>query len=331
MNNVDVLVRYCEQHLIENPLFVSYIKSDPCFVFPLINKERLNPEQINLCNIVDFLIKKQTIKNAMFIKAIEILRGCPNVVGMKGIFMQILYYDDCHIRLFNDLDLLVSPKEACDWLSVFVDEGYTLKKGENVFDNNTLLIKFLGRTYFKESCHVELIKEFDNRNILLLELHANLNKCNSGRLSFDVDSMIASSIEKNIKGFQFKVFCPEDLIAYLMFHTIKHLSYISLSRNKHKTVNLQCLYDVAQVITYEDIDWELFLEKIKQYSIVPFVAIYLKIFTDVYADKIPCWIVKEVHSLIKMTHFKWEKVYSSVMSLSTETLILGDFSVLSEL
>ena len=327
MDNAFLIADYCEKKLI-NKIgdFEKYSYKEPCFIFTLIRPEKLSERQKEYFQKVNFLLMYQRIRNDIITKEIaDIFNNRNNLVGIKGIFLQNIYYNKNYTRLFGDIDLLTVAENGYKEYRVLRNSGYTLIKNSHYFENNHFTISLLREKYFSNACHIELIKKIDGKEKIVLELHGNLNRCNSGNVSFNVGKMLARAKKVEIGNSIIKILSPEDNIAYLMFHSIKHLSYTSFIRAQNKTLNLQDFYDIVQIIDNETIDWDLFLNIVCEFKILPFVSLYIKIFTDIFDNKIPQNIVNAIHKKTAQSHFFWKPIYDMVIVLSPDKIITGNF------
>lgn len=327
MDNALLIADYCEKKLIDkNADFEIYSHKEPCFIFTLIQPEKLSEHQKEYFKKVKLLLMYQRIRNDIITKEIyDIFDNSSNLIGIKGIFLQNVYYSKNYIRLFGDIDLLTVAENGYQEYQTLRKIGYTLIKNSHYFENNHFTISVLRKKYFSNACHVELTRKIDGKEKIILELHGNLNRCNSGNVSFNVKKMFNRAKKVKTGNSIIKILSPEDNLAYLMFHTIKHLSYTSFIRTQNKSLNLQNFYDVVQIIDNESVNWNLFLNIVCEFEILPFVSLYIKIFTDIFINKIPPYIVNTIHKKTTQSHFFWKHIYDMVITLSAENIITGNF------
>lgn len=322
------IAEYCEKHLIEKPNFSEFIIKKPNFIFQLINSDKLYDEALQAIILVKRSNSLQTLMHKKIENELmEIQNSNFDFVGMKGFFLEKAYYPSKYVRFYNDIDILVKSKNGYKSYHNLIRHRFSLIKTKGVGDNKNYSIFLLRRYYFKLSHHVILCKKC-NPNIvnLTLELHSNINKCNSGKLNFNIDKMIDNSIEKEFEGIKYKIFSPEDNLGYLMFHSIKHLSYTSFIKNQNCMVNLQHFYDVAQIINTETIKWEIFERNVFEAGIVPFVSLYLKMFVDIFPNLVPENTLKRIYFGAEQQDFLWKKIYSIVIKYKPCDIIIGDFN-----
>lgn len=333
MDNALIIAEYCEKKLIKNNLlFKKYALTEPCFIFTLLSTEQLSEQQKDYFEKVKFLLKFRKMRNELITKEIEtIFKNDTNLIGLKGPFIQNIYYDKKYTRMFGDIDLLTIPENGYIEYSRLRNIGYQLIKNANIFENKHLTIRILRKKYFSNACHVELTKKIHNKENIVLELHGNLNRCNSGKISFNVKNMCIRSRKIEINNTSIRILSPEDNLAFLMFHSIKHLSYTSFIKNQNKTLNLQTFYDVSQIIDMETINWNLFFDLVCEFNILPFVSLYLRIFTDIFNNKIPQKIVDKIYFQCNNTNFPWKSIYNTIIELPTEDIIMGNLTKAPEI
>lgn len=332
MDNAVIISNYCANKLLTNNVFDKYMISKPCFIFNLLPCELLTDNQKKYFERINILILYQKIRNTNFTReASNIFRNNDNIIGLKGIFIQNLYYEKNYIRIFGDLDILATSEKSYNEYNKLRNMGYELVKSNHFFDNNHLAICLLRKRYFSKACHIELSKKNCNEDRVILELHGNLNRCNSGNVSFNINEMFNRSQNRRVDNYTIRMLSPEDNLSYLMFHSIKHLSYTSFIKKQNKSMNLQSFYDVAQIIENESIDWTLFYKLVCEYSILPFVSLFLKMFTDIFCNIIPEEIHEKIFAESSNLDFSWKRIYNNVMAMSPEKIIIGDLSEFPQL
>jgi hypothetical protein len=134
--------------------------------------------------------------------------------------------------------------------------------------------------------------------------------------------------QRDLGELTFKIFAPEDNLIFLMFHAIKHLGYVNLAREIY-SVNLQHFYDIAQIISIENINWDLFVSYAVEYDyICPTVALFLRMFVDIFPDMIPSYVVENIYAHTETLKFHWKQVYNEVIKSPPSNLIIGDYQAI---
>lgn len=326
MDNAIILAQYCERKLVRSPFFSDYIFKHPSFIFTLIDKNAFDLTIKGQVDCIENTIKLGKIRNIKCEAEIKSFKDFQDrYVGMKGYFLQKAYYPSKYTRIYNDIDILAKIDDGYSVYKLLKKNGYSLRKSEK-FTQETHGFSLFRRFYLMNTQHIELVKQ--NTNSYLehnLELHANINvNSPTCKITFATNRMIDESIKKTVNGIEFRVFSPEDHILYLMFHIIKHLSYITLYDNE-KAINLQGLYDVAQIITSENIDWDKFSARAIEYNITPFVSFFIKIYIDIFEGSIPEQVLTNALVHAKSIDFKWKPVFNKVMKKKPCDLIIGDY------
>lgn len=323
------IANYCKKNLSKSEYFLDYINNNPSFILTYLEDGYIPFDKKQ--NIKIYL-KLQEYENKVFYKQIkEISKFDDEIVGLKGYFLQKVYYPPKHIRLYNDIDVLVKTNDSYKFYKNAKSHGYTIAPQKNILYRilcNDFIAPLFKVLSTKTNVHIQLIK----KDYHLLELHSNINKHRSiaYRATFNIKEMVSNAIKIDLGDFRFKILSPEDNILYLMFHTIKHISYIELYENAI-SVNLQKFYDVAQIISNEKIDWDLFYCNAIKYNIFPYVTLFIKMFNDIYTNTIPTSIYQRLIDYSNFKNFKCKPIFDKVINLSPDELIIGDYRRLPEI
>lgn len=329
MSNAKTLARYCESSLLTNRHFEKYMKNNPNFIFQFVDSKLFNESQKELLQIQKNILSAQKLKMRIYESEIRLFQESQiPYVGLKGYFIQKAYYPPEYIRLFGDIDIQVEDKIGYAFYKMLKQNGYKIINEPNspiIYQKKLLIDKvfvLLKTLFFKHRHHAELEKTFGVFNYrLTLDLHGNLFLTTHS----PKNKMIQKSIVKTVNGVTFKIFSPEDNLVFLMYHTIKHIGYVNLAR-ENLAINLERFYDVAQIISLEKIDWDIFVETISQYKYLsPLVSLYMKMFSDIFPNIIPQTVIDKASYISESTNFHWKKIYTEAMKMKSEDLILGDY------
>lgn len=326
MNNEQILVEYCKENLISKKLFKNYIHTNPNFIFTLIKDPCIDSKEIALIKVLMTVQRKQNIKFKNELLRIQSLGN--SFIGLKGYFLQLAYYPENNIRLFRDMDILSKDDKKYQFYKQLRKLGYRVDKHKKLYRqiiHSQIAIAILRNVYIAKNKHIRMI----NNNSTIIELHTNING-NPNNTSFNTKKMFEESKLKKIDEIEFYMLSPVDNILYLMFHTIAHLSYLDLYGNR-LSINIQNFYDVAQIISSERIDWELFCQKAIEYNICPFVAFYLHLFDDIFYGTIPVWVKKNILLQANSNDFEWKHIFIKIQTIEPSDLILGDYSQIPEI
>lgn len=329
MTNSERLLNYCEKNLVHKENFYTYMEEYPNFIFQLLNASLLNITGKQIIESQRRLLALQKIKSVFYEKEIQtFISSKIPFVGIKGYFIEKVYYPPEYTRLYGDIDILVSDNDGKSFYNMLISNNYNILKAKDSplnFKKKLFIDKILlcfGSTFFKYRHHAELEKptSFPNSDVVL-DLHGNLFLTQNSPKK----SMIANSITKTIGSNTFKIFSPEDNILFLMYHTIKHVGYVNLAR-ENLGINLGNFYDVAQIITLEKIDWKRFITRATEYSyFIPMVALFMKIFNDIFPNKIPSQIIDDINKLALKMNFHWKVIYNNAIKMSSSDLIMGNY------
>lgn len=332
MKNSEIITQYCENKLLNKTGFSQYMKEYPNFIYQLIKKDLLNSEQEEILAYQKSVLYFQLVKNKLFEEEIKLFNK-QNIefVGLKGIFLQWFYYPTQHIRLFNDIDIQVKDNLGLKFYQMLIKYGYRILKEPDrplIYKKKLFIDKLLvplNSIFFKNRHHAELEKttQIDNQNIYI-DLHGNLFLTKNS----PKQQMITNAVEKHFKEMEIKIFAPEDNIIFLMFHSIKHIGYVNLARD-NLGINLQDFYDIAQIISIENINWKNFILTIEAYDyLVPMASLFLKIFTSIYNNLIPEWVFVELQKRAETLKFHWKPIYLEAMKMNSEDLIIGSYQTI---
>ena len=329
MDNLTILLNYCQDKLSKNNYFNEYINNNPSFVLTFL-EDRYIPFELK--QNIKISLKLQQMKFQEFHKQIkEISMFSDEIIGLKGYFLQKKYYPSEYIRLFNDIDVLVMVKDSYSFYKVAKKNGYSFVQQKSILYRcfcNDFMSPLFKVMAIKPNVHVQ----FKKSGYQLLEMHSDINKHRSVayQSKFNIEKMFMDAEVIDFGDFKFKMLSPEDNLIYLMFHTIKHLCYIELYGNSI-SVNLQRFYDVAQVINNENIDWDLFYCKAINYEVFPYILLFIKMFNDIYNNMIPMNIYNKLIHYYNLNTFKGKSIFDKVISLSSVELIIGDYRRLPEI
>ena len=323
MNNAKIIADYCEKHLSTHIDFKKYVYENLSFIFLLLDETIIDIKTKKRIETVLKLQENQNIKTQQQI--LELQNLISDFVGLKGYFLQCLYYPEEYTRLFGDVDILVNPNQGYNNYKKLKKNGYLLVNHEGLYRriiHSDFAITILKGLYTNNNKHIRMKKE----GLDIVELHTNINDnctctcCNN----FSIEKMVLDAPIKRYQNMKFKVLKPEDNLIYLMVHAIQHLSYISLHGNS-LSINLQKFYDVAQIISLEKINWDLFEYNTIAYRSFSEVALFIKIFNDIF-NTIPQKTFRRIYNYTSENDFGWKSIYNKVMNMRVEDLILGDYN-----
>jgi hypothetical protein len=319
MDNAQILVNYCEKNLIkQTEYFTLYMKLNPSFIICEINPELLNDDLKKIKKNMEYLLIYQSLKSKNIMdeyKSLELTSE--ELVGIKGFFISDIYWPPNKIRIFNDIDLLTKPKNGFKVCKYLHKKGYCFQS----WDILRYHFKTLGRqSYFNNKLHVKI-----KRSSYIIELHGNLNCLYRGYgLNFNTEKMVNDSIVKTRYNIQYRILSPIDNILYLMYHSIKHLSFIE-QENAILSINVQKFYDVAQIIDIEKIEWVSFVSKAEEYHLQPYIVLFLRMFNDIFINKIPSFVFNRLLSTVNTIGFHWKHLFCDVIKIPAYDLILGNY------
>lgn len=299
--------------------FLKYIERSPsnsllCFLAP--NQREKYLARIEFQNILDNVLTNEICNLEKYLRINHI-----SVIGLKGPFLQ----NSCHQyrRIYKDVDLLIQPKDFCVLREYFVSNGYMEKlyKGER---------RIKKHYNFMKMNHLELEKKIVKNNTVInitFELHGTLNHlC---KTDFSMEYMVYNSHESQFGKFV-RLLNLEDNMLFLMYHTIKHLPYVYNVLDE-LSIGMQKFTDVFYLISYNDVNWNKFLERAYFYKVAPFAYLYLYVFTDIFKDIVPEIVMQELLKLSSLMDFTWKNIFYKVLKINPYNLLIGNYNDLNEI
>jgi len=210
-------------------------------VLPLICRslEKTHPQKIpeNILKHCQAYITFNTRRNLAFSgKLIRLLRRLKesniSAIPFKGPALAEYVYGDLSLRQFNDLDILVSKRDAFSARNLLISQGYRpeiqLKDSQyKVFVNLKNSAPFIS-----------------NDGKIAVDLHWEMTGKYS-LLPFDLETLENRFVHASLAGKQVDHLCPEDLLLYLCHHG-----------SLHCWQNLEMISSVAELMrSHIDMDW----------------------------------------------------------------------------
>jgi len=217
---------------------------------------------------------------------------------LKGSYLAYNAYPVMESRTFNDIDLLVKLEDGKEVLNLVTSDGYI----QGDYDRNTFEIKPATRKQMvmhQMTTHefLECLKPSDNPFIPLLQLDLNHSILWKGNCPYNVNSaeLVDRAVLTDIDGKAVWVLTPEDLLLQLSCHLYKEAVMINWI---HDLRDLK-LYKFADFVVYldkfkEDVDWEVFVERVQGYGLAKVVY-----FAFYYVDYLYNVIPPEVMRTLK--------------------------------
>lgn len=246
-----------------------------------------------------------------------------NLLGLKGFFLESQCWEKT--RFYNDIDILLSIDDIEKLKQFFLDEEYQLINNRKYFTKKKYIpLNKITNINLIKTHHIVLRKTLpsaysNHENVIELELHGNIN---SLKLSnFNNNKLLNEKlIYKN-----YYILSNENQLLYLCYHTIQHLPYIRHNISNFY-VKLDCFVDVANLINKEQINWQQVITNAIEYKIVPICSLFFKMFTEIYYDLIPEYVIILFNNLSNTETFKWKNIYKKLMTIDSYNLICGNFN-----
>ncbi len=328
-NNIKILAKYCEDFLVPHDLFKRYFYENPCFIFSHLKE--CNIEKNDIVRLGGLMAMQKHRNNQIVKDILDLQKLNSDFIGLKGYFIQSKYYPESATRLYNDIDILASEGDGYRLYRKMRKMGYTVKPHKGMYRrviHGPFMISLLKNVYTSNNKHIRLEKTLST----VVELHTNINdNCpRTTESKFNTKEMFDNSIVQEIEGINIRVLSPEDNILYLMFHSVEHLVFIDLYGHKI-SISLQDVFDIIQIITLENINWEKIHMKAIEYNITPYVAIFLRIINDIYKDVIPKKIIENIFESAFLENFSWKIIFEKMQKMETHEIILGDYEKIPEI
>ena len=191
------------------------------------------------------------------------------VIVLKGMAPAEMLYPEPALRPFSDVDLLILEDDRHRVAAELSRLGYKL-----LYDYRPGFAQQFGY----ELCYIK-------SNSVSLDLHWHVAGLPYSRY-IDVARFWESAVPLNIEGIDVLVLSLEDLLIHLCLHASKE-SYSMLL----------WLVDISETVHRygEEIDWDLFLEKVEQYRIHSLMRYVLRSVEKLFASAVPAFISERLH------------------------------------
>jgi Uncharacterised nucleotidyltransferase len=171
-------------------------------------------------------------------------------VAHKGPALATLLYGNPALRAYEDIDVLVSPRQAGAAKKVLLDEGWNPDE------------KF---SPAEERAYVRSGYEFSFRSPsgVLAEIQWGVAQ-RFYAVDFDVDEMLQHSTALEVAGRELRILAPEDLLLALAVHAAKHMFE-----------RLSWLIDIAAMVSTVPLNWAGVSRKSENYGMQRILAVAL--------------------------------------------------------
>ncbi|HNS31368.1 MAG TPA: nucleotidyltransferase family protein [bacterium] len=242
------------------PLLEYFLKEkNPYFSFPEETGNKIRQTRINII-----------VRNALFLSEFEqILENLKqagiSVILLKGLMMEGMYPDG--LRTFSDIDLLVRKEDMCRAGMILKRLGYS----ENSEPR-------------KEAVNIRKNAGYAKGGAVpvIVECHYRLGPCpymdrpEPYRLFRDSRTVRIGNVDARVLSY-------EDLLIHLALHIFSHIP--------NSCIVSVC--DIRQIVTYcgDDIDWEVFIEKVDHYRLAMPVRFALEKAMELFEIPIPAYVL----------------------------------------
>jgi len=262
-------------------------------------------------DVIKKLQQKYTItlaKNILAVKELKsvlksFLESGIEVILLKGVALADTVYPDIALRPFNDVDILVRKEDINKARLKLSQLGYKLELSEY-------------RPGFAE--RFWYVADYTGEN-LYIDLHWHIIRHSYSKYA-PITHFWDSAVPIYLDDLKIKVLSPENLLISLCFHALKH-HYSSL------------LYfvDIAEVINYYNklIDWNVFIENIRQYKIYSLVRYVLDLTKALLNPPSPTTFLEQIIPTNKKLSLE-EKLLNALINSNTTKIEwdIADFIML---
>ena len=240
--------------------FYDYIKFNKFYMY---SQPNLNiPDEI-IREVIRLVDNQKEYNSEILNELTDLNKSGLKIVGLKGIFLALRYYEKPEKRIFNDVDLLIHSKDAYQLNKILIENNFKINSGTFLYNNNVLFNK-LKSTYIKNVHAIDYTKSNQScsKNINL-EIHSNFNV--HKLCKFDMKSVFNNAVLLNNCS-NIYVLNPYDELLFLMYHLVSHLFYFNIYGNDN-CISLQNIYDICLICLYENIDFEILHKLSKKYKV----------------------------------------------------------------
>jgi len=186
-----------------------------------------------------------------------------DVLAHKGPALASLLYGDVAQRQFNDLDLLVRPRQVSQAKAILADLGYQCDIEFRAAQQRALLRSGYEQVF--HSSHGKNLLELQWR--ILPRFYA---------VDFDSEKLFARSKEVQLADRSCRMLAPEDLLLVLCVHA-----------SKHGWTQLSWLRDITQLAGMPGLDWEYIADEAERMGIQRIVAINFALCSRLFGTTVP--------------------------------------------
>ena len=248
---------------------------------PLLANSSLIPENVstNLRQAYYKTFSRSTLLYEHFRKIVlEFTSQDIPVIGLKGIYLSELLYQDIGLRQFSDIDLLVKAEDGEKCLGILEGMGY--------IQHETHKISEFVESQFDLVHYPALVL-----NGVSVEIHIRLHQ-NTESYSILIPELWNNSVPVTVNGVQISTLAINDLLVYLCLHLDKHF------RSGH--IQFTCFNDITNLLEKysETIDWNHFIKTCKLYKCEEIVFKYFVLVNTYMNAFLPTQIIKKYNSIL---------------------------------
>ena len=221
------------------------------------------------------------IRNTLLYRELETLLralgtlGAP-VIVLKGAALADRVYRDRALRPMSDVDLLVGKERMLDVEDLLGRMGYAveeLKPGDKAW-------------CYERHYHLVFCRQVNASFRMRCEIHWLLERP-TRPFTIDTEGVWTRALPASVANTDVLVLSPEDLLLQLCLHTCKH----------RLVGGFRAFCDIAEVITHsgQNIDWQLVLQRARQWQIDPFVYVPLHLVQRLLGADVPEWVLDALH------------------------------------
>ena len=203
--------------------------------------------------------------------------GIPMVILKNGGIMMDMIPETVKCPM-EDIDSLIRKTDFCQAHKLLIENGFTFK-----FRSEYEAEK-LEEAYRDGSAEYFITMPTGEKIWFELAWRAVAGRWIRPDLEPDTNGFIGRS--HTVGDTQVRVLSPEDNLLQVCIHTAKH-SYV-------RTPGMRLHMDVDRIVAHTDIDWELFLKKVKEAHVCTSTYLSLYIPSVILHTQIPQWVLDEL-------------------------------------
>lgn len=195
----------------------------------------------------------------------------------KGPTLSMLAYGNLAFRQFDDIDILVHPRDFVRAKNLLLEYGFQLIEG-NYFLNEE------GEDRFARAQGEYSLAQQRGVLTIYVDLHSRLDSGYLFKLSADFSCFWKRLVSVPLLGCSVSTFCPDDLLIYLCIHG---------SKSSWKKLKWVC--DIAELVKlHPNLDWELIQDRAYSLGAGRMLLLGLALAYEIFKIELPNDVIQKI-------------------------------------